>query len=62
MDLRHIEPEVDGQYLKSVGLKPSPLFSTLLNAVRDARLDGQLQTVEEEKALIDRLLAERGEK
>lgn len=61
-ELRHIQPEVDGQYLKSLGLKPSPLFGRLLNAVRDARLDGRVQTVEEEKALIDRLLAERAEK
>jgi tRNA nucleotidyltransferase (CCA-adding enzyme) len=62
MELRHIEPEVDGEYLKSLGLKPSPLFGKLLNAVRDARLDGRVQTAEEEKTLIDRLLAERGEK
>ncbi len=61
-ELRHIQPEVDGDYLKSLGLKPSPLFSRLLNTVRDARLDGSVQTVEDEKALIDRLLAERAEK
>jgi tRNA nucleotidyltransferase (CCA-adding enzyme) len=59
-ELRHVQPEVDGDYLKSLGLKPSPLFSRLLNAVRDARLDGKLQTVEEEKALIAGLLEEWG--
>jgi tRNA nucleotidyltransferase (CCA-adding enzyme) len=57
--LRYVQPVVDGEYLKGLGLKPSPLFSKLLHAVRDARLDGEIQTVEEEKALIDRLLAER---
>lgn len=61
-ELRHVQPEVDGEYLKDLGLKPSPLFSRLLNAVRDARLDGRVQTLEEEKALIERLLAERGER
>ncbi len=61
-ELRHIEPEVDGEYLKSLGLRPSPLFSRLLNAVRDARLDGRVQTVEEEKSFVDQLLAESGEK
>jgi tRNA nucleotidyltransferase (CCA-adding enzyme) len=60
-ELRHIQPIVDGAYLKSLGLKPSPLFSRLLSAVRDARLDGEIQTVAEEKALIDRMLAERAE-
>jgi tRNA nucleotidyltransferase (CCA-adding enzyme) len=58
-ELQHVQPEVDGEYLKGLGLKPSPLFSSLLNAVRDARLDGQIHTVEEEKALIAQLLAER---
>jgi tRNA nucleotidyltransferase (CCA-adding enzyme) len=54
--LRHVRPVVDGEYLKSLGLKPSPLYSRLLNAVRDARLDGELDTAEEEKALIAHLL------
>jgi tRNA nucleotidyltransferase (CCA-adding enzyme) len=58
-ELRHVRPAVDGEYLKSLDLKPSPLFSRLLYAVRDARLDGEVETVEEEKALIARLLAER---
>jgi tRNA nucleotidyltransferase (CCA-adding enzyme) len=58
-ELRLVEPAVDGAYLKSLGLKPSPLFSRLLDAVRDARLDGEIQTEEEEKALIARLLKER---
>ena len=60
-ELRHVQPVVDGAYLKSLGLKPSPLFSRLLHAVRDARLDGLVHTVEEEKALIASLLAERQE-
>jgi hypothetical protein len=56
--LRHVQPTVDGAYLKGLGLKPAPLFSKLLHAVRDARLDGEIHTLEEEKALIARLLAE----
>ena len=58
-ELRHVRTVVDGAYLKSLGLRPSPLFRRLLNAVRDARLDGEIQTVEEEKALIASLLAEQ---
>jgi tRNA nucleotidyltransferase (CCA-adding enzyme) len=58
-DLRHIQPVVDGAYLKSLGLKPSPLFSELLSAVRGARLDGLISTEEEEKALIAEMLEER---
>jgi len=50
-DLRHIRPRVDGEYLMSLGLQPSPLFSRILRAVRDALLDGEIRTEEEEKAL-----------
>jgi tRNA nucleotidyltransferase (CCA-adding enzyme) len=57
--LRYVEAAVDGEYLKSLGLKPSPLFSKLLHAVRDARLDGAIQTIEEEKALISSMLEQR---
>jgi tRNA nucleotidyltransferase (CCA-adding enzyme) len=60
-ELRHVQPIIDGEYLKSLGLKPSPLFSKLLNAVRDARLDGKIETENEEKELVARLLAEREE-
>jgi tRNA nucleotidyltransferase (CCA-adding enzyme) len=58
--LRHIQPVVDGEYLKTLGLKPSPLFSRLLRAVRDALLDGEIQTEAEERALVDRLLEKWG--
>lgn len=60
-ELRHVRPVVDGTYLKSLGLKPSPLFSKLLHAVRDARLDGVIHTEEEEKALIASLLQKEEE-
>jgi tRNA nucleotidyltransferase (CCA-adding enzyme) len=56
-ELRHVEPVVDGTYLKELGLEPSPLFGKLLGAVRDARLDGEIETEEEERALIAQLLA-----
>jgi tRNA nucleotidyltransferase (CCA-adding enzyme) len=59
-ELRHVKPLVDGTYLMDLGLKPSPLFSQLLNAVRNARLDGEIHTKDEEKALIARLLEEKG--
>jgi tRNA nucleotidyltransferase (CCA-adding enzyme) len=57
IELRHIQPMVDGDYLKGLGLRPSPLFKKLLNAVRDARLDGEIHTLAEEQALVARMLA-----
>lgn len=55
--LRFVEPEIDGEYLKAMGLKPSPLFGHILSALRDARLDGEVTSLEEEKALVEKLLA-----
>jgi tRNA nucleotidyltransferase (CCA-adding enzyme) len=55
--LRFVEPEIDGEYLKAMGLRPGPLFGQILSALRDARLDGEVSSLEEEKALVDKLLA-----
>jgi len=60
-ELRRIQPVVDGAYLMGLGLKPSPLFSRVLSAVRDARLDGKVHTAEEEETLVAHLLAKWGE-
>jgi tRNA nucleotidyltransferase (CCA-adding enzyme) len=56
-ELRFVEPEIDGEVLKAMGLKPSPLFGHILSALRDARLDGEVTSLEEEKAFVEKLLA-----
>jgi len=58
---RLVEAELTGDDLKAMGLKPGPLFGRLLGALRDARLDGQVSTQEEEEALLTRLLAAESE-
>jgi tRNA nucleotidyltransferase (CCA-adding enzyme) len=55
--LRFVEPEIDGDYLKAMGQRPSPLFGHILSALRDARLDGEVSSLEEEKAFVEELLA-----
>jgi len=54
---RLVETELTGDDLKEMGLRPSPLFGQLLGALRDARLNGKVGTREEEKALLEKLLA-----
>jgi len=54
--LRFVEPEIDGEYLKAMGLKPGPIFGRILSALRDARLDGEVSSLEEEKGLVEELL------
>ncbi len=58
--LRFVELEIDGEYLKAMGLRPSPLFGHILSALRDARLDGEVSSLEEEESLVEELLAKSG--
>lgn len=53
-------PVLTGQDLIARGLKPGPAFKRLLDAVREAQLDGLATTPEQAHALVTRLLAEPG--
>lgn len=59
-EYRRVEPLLGGDDLKALGLKPGPLFGRLLEALRDARLDGQVKSREDEEALLRRLLKAEG--
>jgi tRNA nucleotidyltransferase (CCA-adding enzyme) len=61
--LRKMRPALDGKYLKSLGMKPGPEMGRTLDALRDALLDGEVKTREEQEALVRKYLAsvERGE-
>ncbi len=49
---RNIRPHMNGSHLKAMGLKPGPIFGEILNYLRDARLDGITNNIEDEKKLI----------
>jgi tRNA nucleotidyltransferase (CCA-adding enzyme) len=55
---RYVWPTLTGDDLKAMGLKPSPLFGKLLRLLRQAMLDGQVSTPDEERAFIERLLTQ----
>jgi hypothetical protein len=50
-------PLITGDDLKAEGLRPGPVFRTILEAVRDAQLLRQVQTREEALELAKRLNA-----
>jgi hypothetical protein len=50
-------PLLDGAALIAHGLAPGPEFSSLLEAVRDAQLRGEIHTPAEALALVDRIRA-----
>jgi len=54
---RKVQPELGGDDLKALGLRPGPLFGRLLDALRDARLDGKVSSRADELQLVERLLA-----
>ncbi len=51
-DLRNIELSVGGKDIKALGIPPSPVYGKILNAVLDAKLDGEIQRHEEELELL----------
>ena len=58
------DEETGGQggshYLEEIGLPRGPLYRELLQRLQDERLNGKIVTVADEKALIQRLIAEKG--
>lgn len=57
-DLRHVAPLIDGNYLKQEFQLPSgPIFRRIIDALRNARLDGRVTNLAEERALVEEILA-----
>lgn len=55
--LKDVTPLIDGAYLKrELGLPPGPIYRDILAALRDARLDGRAQSVEDERAVVAEIL------
>lgn len=55
---RFIKPTLDGRALREITQeKPGPIYGIWLGNLRQAWLDGEISTPEEERALLDRLVA-----
>jgi tRNA nucleotidyltransferase (CCA-adding enzyme) len=46
--LRNIQPTISGNDIKALGLKPGPVFRQILDAVLEAKLNGKLETRQDE--------------
>ncbi|UCF88669.1 MAG: CBS domain-containing protein [bacterium] len=51
--LRYIERELGGQDLKEMGYQEGPVFRKIIQAVQDARVDGIVNSLEEEKKWVE---------
>lgn len=56
---RRMKPILNGTDLRTMGLQPGPLYNRILDLLLDARLDGTVETVTDERRLVQRL-AEQG--
>ena len=54
---KNVSPTIDGHTLRDRGIPPSPDYRVILNALRDAWLDGKITTPEAEARLLDELIA-----
>ncbi|MDD3895262.1 MAG: hypothetical protein PHU36_09650, partial [Syntrophomonadaceae bacterium] len=53
-----VKAEINGHDLKAMGIKPGPIYKSILNELYKARLDGSITSKEEEIAFIYKLLKE----
>lgn len=53
-----VEPAVSGDALRDLGVPPGPIYAEILQTVRNALLDGEIVTREEQEALLRRLARE----
>jgi tRNA nucleotidyltransferase (CCA-adding enzyme) len=56
--LEGIRPILDGDDLRAMGIKPGRIYRTILDRLRDARLDGQVGSRAEEEQLVRSIFAE----
>jgi len=55
-ELRHIKPALSGDDLQAMGISPGRKLGQVLRALHDAKLDGKVQTREQEEDLVRELL------
>ena len=53
---QHVRPHTDGQRLKELGLAEGPRYAEILDKLRDAWLDGDVNSAEAEEAMLMELL------
>jgi len=49
---RYVKPSLTGEDLKTLGLKPGPLYRKILDRLLDARLNGTVKTEADERAFV----------
>jgi tRNA nucleotidyltransferase (CCA-adding enzyme) len=56
---QHVKPSLTGDDLKAMGLRPGPLFRTILDRLLDARLNKEVKSADDERRLVEQLVGRR---
>ena len=56
-ELRQVVPALDGNALLAMGVPPGPIIGKVLAKLRDAKLDGRVESEEDERQLVATILA-----
>lgn len=57
---RNVSPTIDGHALRARGLPPGPRYRQILATLRDAWLDGKIESIEQETALLEEIIKQQG--
>ena len=60
-ELQYVSLSLDGRKLLAMGVPSGPMVGQILNDLRNARLDGQVGTEEEERSLVQEILVRGGQ-
>jgi tRNA nucleotidyltransferase (CCA-adding enzyme) len=55
-----VKPALSGQDLQRMGIRPGPVYTTLLDRLRAARLDGEVKTKQDEETLVKAAISKCG--
>jgi tRNA nucleotidyltransferase (CCA-adding enzyme) len=58
--LRHVRPALTGDHLRELGVAPGPVYREALNALLDAKVDGEVRTRKDEESFLLAWLKQRG--
>jgi len=57
---QYITPTIDGHDLEERGVSPGPIYREILSTLRAAWVDGDITSKEEETALLEELILDKG--
>jgi tRNA nucleotidyltransferase (CCA-adding enzyme) len=57
-EFRYLSPELNGRDLLALGVPEGPVIGKLLKELRNAKLDGKISTVEDERRMAQEFLAQ----